>query len=66
MTEKQFEAAAGEVFDRIAQMTDNSGATDEHRALNYLAMRYPGVYARAAAQFARDFALALWKCVRPL
>ncbi len=31
MTEKQFEAAAGEVFDRMAKMTDNSGATDEHR-----------------------------------
>ena len=26
---------------RIMQMTDNAGATDEHRALNYLAMRYP-------------------------
>jgi hypothetical protein len=64
MTEKQFEAAAGEVFDRIAQMTDNAGATDEHRALNYLAMRYPGVYARAADQFARDFALSAVE-VRP-
>ena len=31
MTDKQFEAAASEVFDRIAQMTDNAGATDEHR-----------------------------------
>jgi hypothetical protein len=57
MTEKQFEAAAGEVFDRILQMTDNAGATDEHRALNYLAMRYPGIYAKAAEEFARDFSL---------
>jgi hypothetical protein len=57
MTEKQFEAAAGEVLDRILQMTDNAGATDEHRALNYLAMRYPGIYAKAAEEFARDFAL---------
>ena len=46
MTEKQFEAAAGEVLDRILQMTDNAGATDEHRALNYLAMRYPGITPR--------------------
>jgi hypothetical protein len=23
------------------QVTDNAGATDEHRALNYLVMRYP-------------------------
>lgn len=58
MTEKQFEAAAGEVFDRILQMTDNAGATDDHRALNYLAMRYPGIYAKAAEQFARDCSLS--------
>jgi hypothetical protein len=57
MTEKQFGAAAGEVFDRILQMTDNAGATDDHRALNYLAMRYPGIYAKAAEEFARDFSL---------
>ena len=56
-TAKQFEAAAGEVLDRILQMTDNAGATDEHRVLNYLAMRYPGVYAKAAEEFARDFSL---------
>jgi hypothetical protein len=38
-------------------MTDNAGATDEHRALNYLAMRYPAIYAKAADAFAKDFAL---------
>lgn len=58
MLEKQFKAAAGDVFDNILLMTDNAGATDEHRALNYLAMRYPGIYARAAEQFARDFSLS--------
>src|SRR5262247_35664 len=57
-TAKQFEAAAGEVLDRILQMTDNAGATDDHRALNYLAMRYPGIYAKTAEEFARDFSLA--------
>jgi PatG C-terminal len=56
-TGKQFEAAAGEVFDRILQMTDNAGATDDHRALNYLAMRFPGIYAKTAEEFARDFSL---------
>lgn len=56
-TEKQFEAAARQVFDRILQITDNAGATNDHRALNYLAMRYPGIYARAAEEFARDFSL---------
>ncbi len=58
MTETQFEAAAAEVFDRILQMTDNAGATDEHRALNYLAMRYPGIYAKTAEEFTRDFSLS--------
>ena len=58
MTEKQFEAAAGEVFDRILFMTDNAGATDDHRALNYLAMRYPGIYAKTTEAFARDFSLS--------
>ena len=41
-TAAQFGPAAEELFDRIMQLTDNAGATDEHRALNYLAMRYPG------------------------
>src|SRR5215472_7271255 len=31
----EFGSAAAEVFDRIQQMTDNAGADDEHRALNY-------------------------------
>jgi hypothetical protein len=48
---------AEELFDRIMQLTDNSGNSDEHRALNYLAMRYPAIYARAAEEFARDFSL---------
>jgi cyclic patellamide precursor peptide PatG len=54
MTPKQFAPAAEELFPRIMQMTDNAGATDEHRALNYLTMRYPAVYATAAEQFARE------------
>jgi hypothetical protein len=56
-TEK-FNPAAEEVFDRIMQMTDNAGATDEHRALNYLALRYPSIYANAVEEFARDFSLS--------
>jgi hypothetical protein len=37
---KDFEPAATELFERIMQMADNAGASDEHRALNYLAVRY--------------------------
>jgi hypothetical protein len=46
--EGQFREAARELFDRIMQMADNAGATDEHRAVNYLAVRYPAIYANAA------------------
>lgn len=54
---EQFGPAAEELFNRIIQLTDNAGATDEHRALNYLAMRYPAIYAKAAEEFGRDFSL---------
>jgi hypothetical protein len=56
-TEAQFAPAAEELFNRIMLITDNAGDTDEHRALNYLSMRYPAIYARAADQFGRDFSL---------
>ncbi len=55
--EERFEAAAEELFWRIMQMTDNAGATDEHRALNYLVVRYPGIFAKAAEEFGKDFSL---------
>jgi hypothetical protein len=57
VTAKDFDAVAEELFGRIMQMADNAGATDEHRALNYLAMRYPAIYAKAAEEFGRDFSL---------
>jgi hypothetical protein len=53
----QFAPAAEELFNRIMQITDNAGATDEHRALNYLSMRYPAIYDKAAEEFAKDFSL---------
>jgi hypothetical protein len=40
------------------QVADNAGATDEHRALNYLAVRYPAIYATAAEAHGRNAALA--------
>jgi hypothetical protein len=55
--EKQFRRAAGELFDRIMQMADNAGATDEHRALNYLVVRYPAIYVAAAEQHGRNASL---------
>lgn len=55
--EKQFGAVAEELLWRMLQMADNAGATDEHRALNYLAVRYPALYATAAEQYVADAAL---------
>jgi len=46
--EDRFRAASSEVLDRILQISDNTGASDEHRALNYLAVRYPAIYGRTA------------------
>lgn len=45
---ERFRAASSEVLDRILQLSDNAGATDEHRALNYLALRSPAIYSRTA------------------
>jgi len=57
IAEEKFKPAAEELFDRIMLMTDNAGATDEHRALNYLAVRYPAIYATAAGAFGRNESL---------
>lgn len=57
MSDKQFGPAAEELFDRIMQMTDNAGATDEHRVLNYLAMRYPSIYSKTAEKFGDEYSL---------
>src|SRR6516225_4328977 len=54
---KEFAAAAEELLDRMMQMTDNAGATDEHRALNYLAVRYSAIYTKAAEEFAVNASL---------
>src|ERR1700744_456726 len=53
-----FGPAASELFDRIMQLTDNAGSTDEHRALNYCAVRYPAIYAKTAEAFAAGSSLS--------
>lgn len=54
---QQFEPAAEELLSRIMQIADNAGATDEDRALNYLAVRDPSIYAAAAEAFAANASL---------
>jgi PatG Domain len=51
---EHFRATAEELFDRVIQMADNAGGTDADRAVNYCALRYPAVYAKAAEEFAAN------------
>ncbi|HSF51176.1 MAG TPA: hypothetical protein VLA74_10490, partial [Nitrososphaeraceae archaeon] len=44
-------------FYKIMQMADNFGATDEHRALNYLAVRYPGYYEKTTQMYEQESSL---------
>jgi hypothetical protein len=57
IAEDKFAAAAEELLYRIMQIADNAGATDEHRALNYLVVRYPAIYSTAAEALGRNAAL---------
>lgn len=60
----RFNAVAEEVFNRVIQIADNAGAMDEHRALNYLVLRYPAIYATVADAHARNASLSAVE-VRP-
>jgi hypothetical protein len=53
---EKFIAAAAAMLDRILEQSDNAGATDADRALNYLAVRYDRIYSLAAEQFAANTA----------
>jgi len=55
--EDRFSATAEELFNRIIQLADNAGATDEHRAMNFLAVRYPAIYAQTLDRYAADYSL---------
>lgn len=55
--EEQFSSAAEDLLARVMRTADNAGATDIQRALNYLVVRYPGIYHRAARCFQEDKAL---------
>ena len=55
---EQFSPAAEELFDRIIQVADNAGATDEHRALNYSVVRNPRIYEAVAEAYGRDESLS--------
>lgn len=56
--DKRFEQMSSELFERVMQLADNAGATDQHRALNYLAVRYPAIYARTAEAYDANASLS--------
>jgi hypothetical protein len=57
ISKEEFTGTAEELLDRIMQIADNAGAMDEHRALNYLAVRYDAIYAKAAEMHGKNFSL---------
>ena len=46
ISQDQFRKTTDALFNNIIQIADNAGATDEHRAINYLAVRYDEIYHR--------------------
>ena len=53
-----FERTAEEVLSRVLTMADNAGTADEHRALNYLVLRYPAIYTRVFQEHQDGMALS--------
>ncbi|MEU2772374.1 hypothetical protein ABZ646_05460 [Streptomyces sp. NPDC007162] len=56
--DETFRSSSLELFERMRQIADNAGGTNEHRALNYLAVCYPRIYADAAEALARNETLS--------
>lgn len=54
---ESFRETAEAVVSRIIQMADNVGATDAHRAMNYLAVRYAPLFTLVAELEGRGFQL---------
>ncbi|MDH7459635.1 hypothetical protein QEG73_00040 [Chitinophagaceae bacterium 26-R-25] len=52
-----FSRAANELIHRVIQLADNNGASNANRALNYLIVRYPAVYARITAAYSENNSL---------
>lgn len=52
---KTFDDTANDILYRILSMVDNVGATDRDRALNFLAVRSPEIYAYTADMYGKEF-----------
>lgn len=64
MPAEQFTATGKELLRRVMQMTDNTGATDASRTLNFLVVRYSAIYTETFRMFTNEFSLTAIE-VRP-
>jgi PatG Domain len=48
LVRKDFGSLARELFGQVVESTENLGASDAHRAVNYLLMQHPGLFLAAA------------------
>ena len=55
--DNQFIKTAEALFQHVMQITDNVGSIDEHRAVNYLSVRYDQIYNRTQLMQDRNFSL---------
>jgi hypothetical protein len=56
-SEDQFKKTAEALFNHIIQIADNAGSTDEHRVINYLAVRYDEIYHRTQLMQDENYSL---------
>jgi hypothetical protein len=54
----QFRKTSDSLFDNLLQIADNAGGIDEHRALNYLAVRYAEIYNRTQLMQDENYSLS--------
>jgi hypothetical protein len=56
-SDESFRDAVQELLDAVLQMAENAGNSDDYRAVNYLAMRYPAIYSLIVDRFAKQQSL---------
>ena len=64
LSETDFKSAANNLFVRMMQLADNVGNLDEHRAINYLALRSQQIYIQTA-ELSQDSKRLLKITVKP-
>ena len=58
INEDHFRKSSQDLFKHVIQIADNSGEIDEHRALNYLSVRYDAIYHKAYQMQENNYSLS--------